>query len=186
MSAANYAAIKALDIAIKEWLAVKYDLAGVDDDGQGVYNRPPEEWEEGDLDMVLAWNDWFSRKRHDQEDLLTWIKIADARGVDLRTLGKLKPEEETEWGFNLPTLGKVAAGLGGAAFVHWLLKPAMMPSIPQIKLEEQDKRDISTMSSPTAALRSPQDYASEGFSNVVDKPLTQAPERRKLLLPSGR
>ncbi len=134
----NEPAVAALDIAIKHWLITKYTLLGVDEDGLGIYETPPLEWEDGDLDMTLAWDQWrASGKKRTDEDFVIWLQCARDRGAKVDSLASLMPKEP----FKL-SIGHVAIGVGGALIVNWLTKAPVIPGVNDVPVTDNAIKDL--------------------------------------------
>lgn len=115
----NHPLVHALDQAFKMWAARKYDLCGVDDEGLGIYNVHPSDWQEGDLEMLEAWDHWLSYGNQRTNDQLEeWCLIADARGVQITHAGRFSPKEQKQRKQML-----YVAGAGALAMAWWLFRP---------------------------------------------------------------
>lgn len=127
----NYAAVAALDLAWKKYLAKKYGLVGKDDEGRGIYKVTPDQWAEGDLDCIVAWSQWMAKgDRQTQNEMEEWLIIAHNRGVDLSTLERLTQKKP------MPMLAKVGIGVAGFLGLRWLLSgPKPIPESELVTTE---------------------------------------------------
>jgi hypothetical protein len=167
----NRAAALGLDAAIKGWAALKYDLYGIDvDHGEApLYRKPLDEWDDGDADMLFAWDSWLhDKKDKTEEELRLWVRIATSRGVDVRALrmayrAETTPEEEPS---ALKAVFKGLLLLGGVFAVRYFFAKPKPPEPVGLPVPENVLRDaLSTTDDYTApeveAMPAPKDMGDE-------------------------
>ncbi len=117
---ATRASCIAMERAIIQWLALKYNFLGVDPEGGSKFEVPPEKWGEGDLDYVLRWNRFLGRADHDRtmHELGYFVEEARKRKVDTLVMNALFPIKRP-----VPWLVKLLAIGGGLFAFRWMLSP---------------------------------------------------------------
>lgn len=146
----NPVAASALGIAIRRKFAMKYDLVSSDEHGRGIYRIPPDQWDESDLMMAEAWDQWFNSKRKTQDELVEWLVLARDNGVNIDNLKSCLPKEEGE----LPVIGKItplkiAGGIAAGFALRWLFSGPKVPEVqaPAVDVEAVNQAIRTTVGS---------------------------------------
>ncbi len=138
---ATRASCVTMERTITQWLAMKYNFVGVDENGHSEYEVRPEKWAKGDLDYVLRWNRYYHQADHDRtmHELGRFVAEARERKIDTLVMNAIFPiHRPIPWWLKL-------LGVGGGIFaVRWMLSPPKdvmaTPSINTKPIEDAFQR----------------------------------------------
>lgn len=122
-------ACRAMEIAVRRWLAIKYGFICMDEDGGAIYQIHPSHWQEGDLEFANNWNEWFERDPNERymHEFKTLVEEGRERRVDTLVLNALFPTDR-----KVPWYIKVGALVGGGFLLKHILEPPKPISVPNL------------------------------------------------------
>lgn len=127
---ATRAACRTMEIAVCQWLALKYKWLGIAEDGGALYEVHPSRWAEGDYDYALRWHRYYTRPEHERtmHELGQFVEEARTKKIDTLVMNALFPIKR-----EIPWYVKAGAVVGGFFALKWLLSPPEMKPIPGVQ-----------------------------------------------------
>ncbi len=126
---------RAMEMAVRQWLAIKYGFICVDDEGLAVYEIHPSRWEDGDYDFAVKWHLWYHGQTRPVYELKTFVEEAREKKIDTFALnGTFKIKNKVPWYM------KLGAVVAGGFVLKWMFEGPKSLIAEEAKLPQVDTK----------------------------------------------